>query len=74
MTAIRGFHDGYGRKLSKTELAYISLFSSIYPLSLKEGVDEIANRASNAITLLRESIKDLNLLKLLKSLTSKMEE
>lgn len=74
MTAIRGFHDGYGRKLSKTELAYISLFSSIYPLSLKEGVDEIANRASNALTLLRESIKDLNLLKLLKSLTSKMEE
>jgi len=74
MTAIRGFHDGYGKKLSKTELAYISLFSSIYPLSLKEGVDEIANRASNTLTLLKESIKNVNLLKLLKSITSMMKE
>jgi tRNA A-37 threonylcarbamoyl transferase component Bud32 len=73
MSAIRGFHDGYGKELSRTELAYISLFSSIYPLSLKEGFEEIANRASNALTLLKESIKDANLLKILKSITSKME-
>ncbi|MEM3542631.1 MAG: hypothetical protein QXZ54_05860 [Candidatus Methanomethylicia archaeon] len=68
MTAIKAFHEGYGRKLTKIELTYTILFSSIYPLSLKEGPSELMNRTLNVYRLINENLKDVGLLKFLKSI------
>lgn len=66
MTALKAFHEGYGRKPTKIELTYIILFSSIYPLSLKEGPNEMINRTMNVFKLISENLKDIELLKFLK--------
>lgn len=68
MTVIKGFHEGYGRNPTKIELTYITFFSLIYPLSLREGAREIVNRTINLYSLLKENLKDIGLIKILKSM------
>lgn len=66
MNVLRGFHEGYGRDLTKTELTYVILFSSIYPLSLKEGINNLMNRTKNVFKLIGDSLRDIELTKILK--------
>ena len=55
-TVIMGFNEGYPHELTKRDMMMIAGFSSLYPISLKENLDETKNRAFNLFNLLKNII------------------
>jgi len=51
-----GFNEGYPYELTKRDLMLIIGFSSLYPISLKENLEETKNRAFNLFNLLKNNI------------------